>query len=230
MRTVWSWSSLTLGRTFGSSTANRSRAANTPIRLHGCAGWSVSSLDAFFFFFFCRFVCAPAHVHSLEPASGQYYAPSSPYDTVHRSHLITKSTKWHVRPAKTQISLGIRPVWSESSLCAYWVAKDPNFLHADSEDWSDWADAHADLSLRWAHMLLCCFIMRRLIARIRCKMYSLTYSWGDIMSEKHTWNSLLLSKDSAVSGTWYQCHIQSFAFNFLVQVCFALSQKSLKSV
>ena len=28
------------------------------------------------------------------------------------SRLITKPTKWHVRPAKTQISLGIRPVWS----------------------------------------------------------------------------------------------------------------------
>ena len=31
------------------------------------------------------------------------------------------------------ISLGIHPVWSESSLCAQWVAKDPRFLHADSE-------------------------------------------------------------------------------------------------
>ena len=47
---------------------------------------------------------------------------------------MTKPTKWHVRPAKTHISLGIRPVWSESSLCAQWVAKDPSFLHADSED------------------------------------------------------------------------------------------------
>ena len=28
----------------------------------------------------------------------------------------------------------IRPVWSDSLLCAQWVAKDPNFLHADSED------------------------------------------------------------------------------------------------
>ena len=27
-----------------------------------------------------------------------------------------------------------RSVWSESSLCAQWVAKDPSFLHADSED------------------------------------------------------------------------------------------------
>ena len=26
------------------------------------------------------------------------------------SRLVTKPTKWHVRPAKTQISLGIRPV------------------------------------------------------------------------------------------------------------------------
>ena len=49
-------------------------------------------------------------------------------------HLMTKPTKWHVCPAKTQINLGIRPVWSESSLCAQWVAKDPSFLHADSED------------------------------------------------------------------------------------------------
>ena len=39
-----------------------------------------------------------------------------------------------VGPAKTQISWGIRPDRSGSSLCAQWVAKDPKFLHADSED------------------------------------------------------------------------------------------------
>ena len=38
----------------------------------------------------------------------------------HLSRLMTKPTKWHVRPAKTQISLGIRPVCSESSLSAWW--------------------------------------------------------------------------------------------------------------
>ena len=42
-----------------------------------------------------------------------------------------KPNKMSVRPAKTQISLGIRPVWSESSLCAQWWAKAPSFLHAD---------------------------------------------------------------------------------------------------
>ena len=45
-----------------------------------------------------------------------------------------KTNKISLHPAKTQISLGIRPVWSESSLCAQWVAKDTSFLHADSED------------------------------------------------------------------------------------------------
>ena len=32
------------------------------------------------------------------------------------SHLMTKPTKWHVHPAKTQISLGICLVWLESLL------------------------------------------------------------------------------------------------------------------
>ena len=67
-----------------------------------------------------------------------------------------KINKMTVRPAKTQISLGIRPVWSESSLCAKWVAEDPSFLHVDSEEWSD----QADLSLRWAHSHFVGFAMR----------------------------------------------------------------------
>ena len=45
-----------------------------------------------------------------------------------------KPTKVSVRPAKTKINLDIRPVWSESSLRAQLVGKDPSFLHADSED------------------------------------------------------------------------------------------------
>ena len=53
---------------------------------------------------------------------------------------MTKPTNWPMCPAKTRISLGIRPVWSESSLCAQWVAKGPSFHRADSEDWSHWAD------------------------------------------------------------------------------------------
>ena len=48
-------------------------------------------------------------------------------------------------------------VWWESSLCTQGIAKDPVLLQVDSEDWSDWADAQADLNLRWAHMSFCWF-------------------------------------------------------------------------
>ena len=81
-----------------------------------------------------------------------------------------------MRPAKTQISLGIRPVWSESSQCAQLVAEDQMFLHADSEDsdqtGSDWADAQVDLSIRWAHMPL------RWFCHEAAQMLFLGYKWS----------------------------------------------------
>ena len=55
-----------------------------------------------------------------------------------------KTNKMTMRPAKTQFSMGISPVWSASLLCANWVAKDSSFLHADSKD-SD-QTGQADLS------------------------------------------------------------------------------------
>ena len=54
------------------------------------------------------------------------------FQKVCMSHSMTKPTKWPVRPAKTQISLDIRPVWSESLLCALWIAKDPVPLQAET--------------------------------------------------------------------------------------------------
>ena len=38
-----------------------------------------------------------------------------------------------MRPAKTQINLGIRTVWSESSMCAQWIAKGPRFFMRTAE-------------------------------------------------------------------------------------------------
>ena len=76
---------------------------------------------------------------------------------------MTKPTKWHVGPAKTQISQGIGPVWSESLLSTW---RKLGFLAthwAHSEDWSDWVDAKADLSLRWARSHFVGFVTRRVI-------------------------------------------------------------------
>ena len=77
-----------------------------------------------------------------------------------------------VRPAKTQISLGTRPVWSESSLCAQWVAKGPSC--GQQRLWSDCADARTDLSLRWAHTHFIGFVTMRLISCwvLPCSLFS----------------------------------------------------------
>ena len=64
------------------------------------------------------------------------------------SRSIRKRTSGHVRPAKIQISLRIRAVWSESSLGAFWIVKDAKFLHAAQADWLDCSDAQADLCHR----------------------------------------------------------------------------------
>ena len=90
----------------------------------------------------------------------EYYG-NAPVMLVHTedklSRLMTKPTKWHMRPAKTQISLGICPVWSVFSVRMEkaWVLSYP--LSAQRRLWSDWTDAQADLSLRWAHMPRCWF-------------------------------------------------------------------------
>ena len=89
--------------------------------------------------------------------SPQFCMPS--YEPPH-----DKTNKMTVRPAKTQISLGICPVWSEPSLCAQWVAKDPSFLHADSED-SDQTGQMPSLICVFAECTchFVGFVMRRLI-------------------------------------------------------------------
>ena len=71
-----------------------------------------------------------------------------------------KTNKMSVHPAKTHISLGIRPVRSESSLCAQWVAKSCG----QQRLWSDWVDAQAERSRRWAHTHFVLFVMSWLIS------------------------------------------------------------------
>ena len=56
------------------------------------------------------------------------------------SRLMTKPTKWHVHPAKTQISLDIRPVWSRSLLSTWrklWSLASSYPLNAQRRLWSD---------------------------------------------------------------------------------------------
>ena len=52
----------------------------------------------------------------------------------YESPNVRKHTFGHVRPAKIQISLRIRTVWSEPPLNAIWSTTDTKFPHADNED------------------------------------------------------------------------------------------------
>ena len=47
-----------------------------------------------------------------------------------------------MRPAKIQISLRMRAVWSEFSLDVFWVAEDAKFLNAANEDSAQTAQIH----------------------------------------------------------------------------------------
>ena len=80
-----------------------------------------------------------------------------------------KTNKVSERPANSQISLGIRHVWSVSSLSGWRKLGSLATHWGHSEDWSDWADAQADLSLCWVHIHIVGFVTRRLIL-------ALTYS------------------------------------------------------
>ena len=61
----------------------------------------------------------------------------------HLSRLMTKPTKWYVRPAKTQISLGILPVWSESSPSAWRKLGSlaTHWAHSEDSDQTGWSES-----------------------------------------------------------------------------------------
>ena len=69
---------------------------------------------------------------------------------------MTKPIRWPVRPVKTQISLGIRPVRSESNLSA-WRNLGSLATQRAQALWSNWAGAQVYLSLCWMHRSLCWF-------------------------------------------------------------------------
>ena len=103
--------------------------AKTLISLRGCTGWSESSLGA----------------HAI------LYEMLCPTQMNQRT---TKPIKCHVRPAKTQASLDIRPMWSESSLSAWRKFGSLASYWAHREDWSDWAESQGDLSSLGARAIL----------------------------------------------------------------------------
>ena len=92
------------------------------------------------------------------------------FDTHYQmSQCTTIPTKWHVHLAKTQISLAIHLIWSESLLSTW------RKLGSLATQWAQaktdqTADAQADLSLPCTHMPFCLFCHE--LAQIRCRVKS----------------------------------------------------------
>ena len=78
---------------------------------------------------------------------------------MHIEPLHDKANKMAVRSAKTQISLGICLVWSVFAVRMRKALVLSYPLGARQRLWSDWVDAQADLSLRWAHSHFVGFVM-----------------------------------------------------------------------
>ena len=141
------------------------RTTKTLVRLRGCPGWSKSSLGAQPFCWFCHMAARVWKISNRTVLRSLFSWHSwnaflSPVkiglNSLKMSRLMTKQTKWHVRPAKTQISLSIRPVWSVFTvrMKKAWILSYP--LSAQQRlirlircpGWS---------SFRWGHMPFCWF-------------------------------------------------------------------------
>ena len=126
--------------------------------------------------------------------------------------LMTKRTKWHVHPAKTQISLGICPVLSESSLSAWRKLGSLATDGAHSEDADQtgrvprliWVFAGRTLILLILSCLIRVFAVRMKKARILSYRWSAQRRrWSDWGGGCQGWSESSLG---AHSFCWF-CHV-----------------------
>ena len=116
--------------------------------------------------------------------------------------------------AQWRLSPGIRAVWS-----IFAVRSRERFLHADSENWSDWASAHTDLNVCWAHVILsCCSSIIMLykqqvaqwatIAHLRANMQHFTAIY--LVSELKSEHSRQKTTFSPLQVNWKALHSNLF--------------------
>ena len=84
--------------------------------------------------------------------SSSGYFHFSALKIVKMSRSTTKPTRWHVRPAKTQIRLGIHRVWSVLVVCFERLLRTQALFMRTVKTLDQ-----TDLSLRWVHRSFCWF-------------------------------------------------------------------------
>ena len=148
---------------------------------------------------------------------------------------MTKPTKWHVRPAKTQISLGICPVWSvfaERSMGSW----GPTLSSwGQRRLWADWMDALSDLSIRWVHMPFCwfCHEVAQIFENIHYNCDQLTIISNHITTikslssckQKKKWKIQIFPKKNF--GNAFCCWKVKTLFNYLKNILASNDQQML---
>ena len=141
-----------------------------------------------------------------------------------------RATSWqnqqnNLRPAKTQISLGVSPVWSEPSLSDLRIAKDQRLLHVDSED-SDQTGRMP--SLIWVftgptnH-----FVVRRLINR-NDPQYLGRQVWANRADLNQTAPSIRLHHNVQIHSNLFRC--SNFYSKYRVHFFFTLYPRSQEKI
>ena len=109
----------------------------------------------------------------------------------HRYHDLSRSMTKPTNDLCAQRRLrSIRPVWSESLLSAWRKVGSLAPHKVQSEDWSDWADAQADLSLRWVHRSFVGFVMLWLIYQIGLEAHERSEKYWSCKNQLRTVRTL----------------------------------------
>ena len=93
-----------------------------------------------------------------------------------------------MRPTRIQISLHICAVWLESSLGAFWIARDAKFLHAENEDF--------DQPVRMRRLIWVCVLRRS--QKVRFLTLRLLPHHQAAKTTYKSWFSLLLYTSSGL--------------------------------
>ena len=101
----------------------------------------------------CRTLVHPFSSDSFSqcPESWSFFSHGAAGSWKYNEPWHDKTNKVSVRPAKTQISLGICPVWSVFTVRLMGSSGPQLSSCWQQRLWSEWVDAQADLSIRWAH-------------------------------------------------------------------------------
>ena len=119
-----------------------------------------------------------------------------------------KTNKMTVHPVMTQISLDICQVWSKSSLCVQWVARDPSFLPMDSEVTVLTCRSSYRFSLCCTKLTIEIAVWRQKLAPINIVVY---LSKFQMFSGKYGKQNLILTAlETLMSNVWFSLTLDLF--------------------